>query len=152
MRARRFPVAITGDMEKAFLQIRVKECKRDALRFHRRTNQLADVEVLQFTRVLFGLASSPFAWRSFGSALRLLEEQSSKSSGHANEKSVHVDDIISEGNTVGEAKQRKSEVLIHWVMQPFHFINGRPPRTNWTEKVTATKIARNKQQQNNSSV
>jgi hypothetical protein len=47
-------------MEKAFLQIRVKECERDALRFHWRENPLADVEVLRFTRVLFGLVSSPF--------------------------------------------------------------------------------------------
>ena len=38
VRARSFPVAITCDVEKAFLQIRVKECERDALRFHWRAN------------------------------------------------------------------------------------------------------------------
>jgi hypothetical protein len=59
VRARSFPVAITGDMEKAFLKIRVKECERDALRFHWRANPLSNVEVLRFTRVLFGLVSSP---------------------------------------------------------------------------------------------
>ena len=36
-RERSFPVAITEDIQKAFLKIRVREGERDALRFHWRT-------------------------------------------------------------------------------------------------------------------
>jgi hypothetical protein len=109
------------------------------------------VEVLRFTRVLFGLVSSPFL---LGGVLEVhLDYWKSKAPEAVDtlKKSLYVDDIISGGNTVGEAKQRKSEATDIRVMQPFHFINGHPMRTNWTEKVTTTKIARNKQQQNNSS-
>ena len=109
MRARSFPVAITGDIEKAFLQIRIKECERDALGFHWRANPLADVEVLRFTRVLFGWVSSPFL---LGGVLEAhLDHWKSKApeAVDALKKSLYVDDIISGGNTVHEAKQRKSE-------------------------------------------
>lgn len=34
VRGRFNPVAITGDLQKAFLQVRVKESDRDAMRFH----------------------------------------------------------------------------------------------------------------------
>ena len=109
VRARSFPVTITGNIEKAFLQIHIKECERDALRFHWRANPLADVEVLRFTRVLFGLVSSPFL---LGGVLEAhLDHWKSKApeAVDALKKSLYVDDIISGGNTVQEAKQRKSE-------------------------------------------
>ena len=109
VRARSFPVAITGDMEKAFLQIRVKECERDALRFHWRENPLADVEVLRFTRVLFGLVSSPFLLGGVLEAHLDCWKSKAPQAVDTLKKSLYVDDIISGGNTVGEAKQRKSE-------------------------------------------
>lgn len=34
VRSRFYPVLLTGDLKKAFLQIRIKEEERDALRFH----------------------------------------------------------------------------------------------------------------------
>ena len=61
VRARFHPVLITGDMKQAFLQVRIHEQDRDAMRFHwvadRETRR---VETLRFTRALFGLSSSPF--------------------------------------------------------------------------------------------
>ena len=61
VRNRMLPVALTGDMKQAFLQIRIREHERDALRFH----WIEDREtlkrmVLRFTRPLFGLIQSPF--------------------------------------------------------------------------------------------
>ena len=48
-------------MKQAFLQVRIREQDRDAMRFHwivdRETRR---VETLRFTRALFGLSSSPF--------------------------------------------------------------------------------------------
>ena len=60
VRQRFYPVALCGDLQKAFLQIRIKEQERDALRFHWRINEHSDVETYRFTRALFGLTSSPF--------------------------------------------------------------------------------------------
>ena len=60
IRGRFNSVAVTGDIQKAFLQVRVREDDRDAMRFHWRRNEQSEVETLRFTRALFGLASSPF--------------------------------------------------------------------------------------------
>ena len=60
VRGRFNPLAVTGDIQKAFLQVRVREDDRDAMRFHWRRNEQSEVETLRFTRALFGLASSPF--------------------------------------------------------------------------------------------
>ena len=61
VRARFHPVLTTGDMNQAFLQVRIHMQDHDSMRFH----WIADletrrVETLQFTRALFGLSSSPF--------------------------------------------------------------------------------------------
>ena len=47
-----------GDIEKAFLQIRVKQQERDAFRFDWKSEEHSDTDVYRFTRALFG--SSPF--------------------------------------------------------------------------------------------
>ena len=60
VRNRIHPVAITGDLQKAFLQVRIREAERDALRFHWKPPGQSNIEVYRFTRALFGLTSSPF--------------------------------------------------------------------------------------------
>ena len=60
VRSRIHPVAVVGDLKKAFLQVRIREADRDALRFHWRRGEHSDIEILRFTRALFGLAPSPF--------------------------------------------------------------------------------------------
>ena len=60
VRGRFNPVAITGDIQKAFLQVRVKESDRDAMRFHWRLDEQLPLETLRFTRALFGHTPSPF--------------------------------------------------------------------------------------------
>ena len=53
--------AVAGDLRKAFLQMQIRETERDALRFHWIVDKHSKkVETLRFTRVLFGLAPSPF--------------------------------------------------------------------------------------------
>ena len=54
------PILLTGDLEKAFLQVRIKESERDALRFHWRGPGNDETLVYRFTRALFGLTCSPF--------------------------------------------------------------------------------------------
>ncbi|XP_028407544.1 uncharacterized protein LOC114530162 [Dendronephthya gigantea] len=91
----------------AFLQVRIKEADRDALRFHWKPREQSELQTLRFTRALFGLTCSPFllggvveqhlnAWEE-----RMPEEVSEL------RKSMYVDDFISGRTTVEEAKQLK---------------------------------------------
>ena len=60
VRQRAYPVAVSVDIQKAFLQTCICECERDALRFHWKKSEIADLEILRFKRALFDLAPSPF--------------------------------------------------------------------------------------------
>ena len=55
------PILLRGDIEKAFLQIRIREFERDVLRFQW-VNSLEskNIKILRFTRLVFGLTQSPF--------------------------------------------------------------------------------------------
>ena len=54
-------VALTADIKQAFLQVRIRAEDRDVLRFHLINNKdPSTIEVLIFTRVLFGLVKSSF--------------------------------------------------------------------------------------------
>ena len=110
-RSRFHTVAVTGDIQKAFLQIRIRDTERDALRFHWKKNEDSEIETLRFTRVLFGLAPSPFllggviechldAWES--AMPELVAEL---------RRSLYVDDLISGRPTVNEALQLKHDAV-----------------------------------------
>ena len=61
VRNRIHPVALSGDLRQAFLQIRIRESERDMLRFHWLVDlESKEVETLRFTRALFDLSPSPF--------------------------------------------------------------------------------------------
>ena len=54
-------VVICGDIEKAFLQIRIRESERDFLRFHWSEKANYDIiKIYRFTRLVFGLKQSSF--------------------------------------------------------------------------------------------
>ncbi len=111
VRQRTFPVALTGDIMKAFLQIRIREAERDALRFHWSTAS-GELQTLRFTRVLFGLASSPFL---LGGVLAThLERWKSERPEDVEElkRCLYVDDIISGGETVQQAEKRKEAATV----------------------------------------
>ena len=56
------PVALTGDLKQAFLQIRINKDDRDSLRFHWiKDREILETVVLRFTRLMFGLYPSLFA-------------------------------------------------------------------------------------------
>ena len=63
LRFRMHRVALTADIEKAFLMIRIAEEDRDVLRFlwlDDITKEQPQIAELRFTRVVFGVSSSPF--------------------------------------------------------------------------------------------
>ena len=112
VRSRFHPVAIAGDIKQAFLQVRIREEDRDALRFHWLKDLTTEtVEVLRFTRALFGLTSSPFL---LGGVIQHL--LGSCRSAYPDivkelERSLYVDDLISGGPTSEKAQQVKSTAI-----------------------------------------
>ena len=107
VRSRFYPVLLAGDLQKAFLQVRIKEEERDALRFHWKSRDQADIETLRFTRALFGLTSSPFLLG--GVIQQHLEtwEQREPELVAQIRKRLYVDDLISGAPTVQQGHQQK---------------------------------------------
>ena len=108
VRQRSYPVVISGDIKKAFLQIRVRECERDVLRNHKRPHADAEIETYRFTRVLFGLAPSPFL---LGGVLEChLDTWAKKYSEEAERlrRCLYVDDILTGGQDAEQAQNRKA--------------------------------------------
>ena len=107
VRMRFHPVALTGDLKQAFLQVRIKGEERDALRFHWKSHQEAEVETLRFTRALFGLTSSPFLLGGvIESHLDSWEARNPELIAELR-RSLYVDDLVSGKPTVKEAQDMK---------------------------------------------
>ena len=110
LRTRFKPIVLCGDLKKAFLQIYVRESERDALRFHwvKSLQEPGIIEVLRFTRVLFGLNQSPFI---LGATLQHHLQKCSPAYGSdlINEimRSLYVDDLIKGLETVSEGEKFK---------------------------------------------
>ena len=103
-------VVVAGDVRRAFLQVQIRETERDALRFHWITDKTAkQVETLRFTRVVFGLAPSPFLLN--GVIQQHLENLLSTYPNAVKEilKSLYVEDLLSGRPTIQNAKQLKRE-------------------------------------------
>ena len=104
---RGYPVVLAGDIKKAFLQIPIHESERDALRFHWRPSHLPEVETYRFTRVLFGLAPSPFL---LGGVLECHLDAWAKKYPQETEhlrRSFYVNELLSGGQDVQQARTRK---------------------------------------------
>ena len=93
-------------MKQAFLQ------ERNALRFHWvKDLESKQVETVRFTRVLFGLAPSPFL---LGGVVQ--QHLDSCRAEHPEvvaeiQRRLYVDDLITGGSTVQEAQQIKSSAV-----------------------------------------
>ena len=109
IRARFYPVLLTGDLQKAFLQVRIKEEERDALRFHWKFKGHSEIETLRFTRALFGLTSSPFLLGGvIQQHLKAWEEREPELVAQIR-KSLYVDDLITGAPTVKQTQQQKEK-------------------------------------------
>ena len=99
-------------MRKAFLQVRIREGERDALRFHWLKDLVStEIQTLRFTRALFGLAPSPFLLG--GVVEQHLESWRDQLPESVAEilRSLYVDDLISGGPTVSKAKELKGDAI-----------------------------------------
>ena len=107
VRACFYPVLLTSDLKKAFLQIRIKEEDRDALRFHWKPRSQTNIETFRFTRALFGLTSSPFLLCGVIQGHLQAWEQREPELVAQIRNSLYVDDLISGAPSVKEANQQK---------------------------------------------
>ena len=104
---RGYPVILAGDIRKAFLQIRIHESERDALRFHWRADAHSEIETYRFTRVLFGLAPSPFLLAGvlechLNSWAKRYPEEAERL-----RRSFYVDDLLTGGQNLQQTQERK---------------------------------------------
>ena len=108
VRNRFHPVALVGDLKQAFLQVRIRQEDRDAMRFHwLKDLKTKQVEMLRFTRALFGLAPSPFLLG--GVIEQHLQNCQSRYPEEVEEirRSLYVDDLISGGETATKVQHLK---------------------------------------------
>ena len=106
LRFRVYQVALTGDVEKAFLMVGMIEEDRDVLRFlwvDDIDKFSPEIVVLRFTRVVFGVSSSPFL---LNATIKHHIEQYKEADPEFVEKflrSIYVDDLSSGASEVDAA-------------------------------------------------
>ena len=104
---RGYPVILAADIRKAFLQIRIHDSERDAPRFHWRADAHSEIETYRFTRVLFGLAPSPFLLGEvleyhLGSWAKKYPEEVERL-----HRSFYVDDLLTSGQNLQQTQEQK---------------------------------------------
>ena len=110
VRSRFKPILLCVDIEKVFLQIRIRECERNVSRFHWvNTCDPNRVEINRFTGLMFGLKQSPFILEAnlkvhFHNYLTNYPKEIENISDD-----MYVDDLTSGGNTVGEVEILKQK-------------------------------------------
>ena len=105
-------VAVVGDIKQAFLQVRIQEGDRDAMRFHWLSDlHTRKVEVLRFTCALFGLAPSPFLLAGVIREHLQKYKENCPDVVSEIEKSLYVDDLISGADTTLQAQQLKQSAI-----------------------------------------
>ncbi len=106
------PIALAGDIKKAFLQVRIRSEDRDALRFHWvKDIQTEEVEVLRFSRALFGLTQSPFLLGSTIKQHLLAYGEKYQPVIEEIRRSLYIADIISGGCSSEEVSELKSTAV-----------------------------------------
>ena len=109
-RLRTIPVA--GDLKQAFLQIRIRESDRDALRFHWLKDKDKDnIGTYRFTRLIFGLNQSPFLLGGTIEHHLSNEEKTNMKAVEEIHKSIYVDDVSLSGNTHKYVKILKGKTI-----------------------------------------
>ena len=102
------PVALCGDMKKAFLQVHVREKDRDVLRFHWIKNQDQNqIVTYRFTRSIWGLNQSPFILGGTVEEHLTLYENIHPEVVSEIRNSLYVDDMISGGFNETEVRTLK---------------------------------------------
>ena len=108
MRFRTYRIALAADVEKAFLMVSVREEDRDALHFLWVDNiekSVPDIQEMRFTRVVFGVSSSPFLLNATISHHLNKYRNRYPDLVDTLMHSIYVDDVTFGANTEDEAYQ-----------------------------------------------
>ena len=113
IRFRIHPVAVTADIKKAFLNVAISPEHRDYLRFlwiNDPSSEAPHIQVLRFTRVVFGLTSSPFILNA--TLKHHVTQYANVDPDFVNEvmRSLYVDDFASGSRDVKSALQLSTKV------------------------------------------
>ena len=112
IRTRFRPVILCADIEKAFLQIRIKEKERKSLKFHWVENlKYKTIQILRFTRLVFGLNQSPFILE--GTLKTHFERYESMYLELIRKirDDMHVDDLVTGEESLQEVEKIKSDSI-----------------------------------------
>ena len=139
VRNRMRPVAFTCDLKQAFLQVRIREEDRDALRFHWLDDLHSKrIMTLRFTRAMFGLVQSPFL---LGGTVEqhLARYKDGPHSEVAAEigKCVYVDDIIGGGDTAQDCLHFQNSAIAIFKEAGFllHKWHSNVPHLEWGSEI-----------------
>ena len=121
LRFRMFPIGVTADIEKAFLQIGLNEPDRDACRFlwvdnpSDSTPILRNLTTFRFRRVPFGVISSPFLLTS-----TIKHHLQSSESTHSERilKNIYVDNLV-----LGESNVAAASEVYKFAKETFNSAN-----------------------------
>ncbi len=108
LRIRSYPVALVSDIEKAFLMVSISEEDRDVLRFlwiDDATKADPAVQVFRFTRVVFGVSSSPFLLNATIDHHLKLFSSTKPELVSLLLQSIYVDDVVAGARDVDAALQ-----------------------------------------------
>ena len=103
---------LCDDIEKPFLQIRIKEKERESLKFHWVENLTNNtIQILRFTRLVFGLNQSPFILE--GTLKTHFERYESMYLELIRKirDDMHVDDLVTRGESLQEVEKIKSDSI-----------------------------------------
>ena len=126
---RSHPIAITADIEKAFLMVGISSLDRDFLRFlwlEDPLNPQSNVTQFRFTRLVFGLRSSPAILgavishhlQSYKTLCANVKEQT--------EDCLYVDDLITGTTTVEQGMELYQDDMegVSYSISPSHLLYG----------------------------
>uniref|UniRef100_A0A1B0D818 Uncharacterized protein n=1 Tax=Phlebotomus papatasi TaxID=29031 RepID=A0A1B0D818_PHLPP len=111
LRFRQYPYAMTADISKMYLQLVLDPTHSDFHRFVWRANKSEPIRDFRFTRVCFGVASSPFLATRALIQLAQECENSHPLAAEALRHCFYVDDCIMSTESVAKAKDIQSQLL-----------------------------------------
>ena len=107
IRARMSTHLLLADLQKAFLQVRLKEDDRDAFRFLFDIN--GQVEHLRFTRVPFGVEASPFMLGATMQHHFNLQPEEYQNTIESLKENTYVDNLMKTGSDIADLEDFKRE-------------------------------------------
>ena len=142
MRFRLNMVAVSADIEKAFLQLSLHKEDRDLTRFFWRNTQGGEVTTFRMARVVFGVTASPYLLQAV--IRRHLDQQAGEMKDTADrlKRDIYCDDLLTSTRTEQEAR-----VFAHEAKRIFS--DARMNLTKWSSNRCLDLAATSTPNQNN---